>query len=109
MAKQDESKPGMAAEIIDPPETELIPFEPMEQEEIKILSLKTDKSLQEALTMVENALILVDKLRDFCIARSKVNDWLETGGNPYFTDAGCQRFRGAAPTAAGMARREILT
>lgn len=76
-------------EVIEVPAT----AETLEQEEFSLLKIGSEKEFTEALTKVDNALKLVDQLRGFCLQRSKPNDWLDTGGNPYFTDAGCNRFR----------------
>jgi hypothetical protein len=75
----------------------------LEQEAFSISKIANEKEFAEALTKIDNALKLVDKLREFCLQRSKPNDWLDTGGNPYFTDAGCNRFR--APF--GMYERDV--
>ena len=61
----------------------------------QILRIGTDQELSEALQRVENALKLVERLQQFCIARTKANDWIDQQGNPYLSEAGSNRF--AAP------------
>jgi hypothetical protein len=96
------------SKLVDTHGEELITVEDTHELELneggfKLLSIADEKKLVEALALAENALKYVDKLREFCLARSKPNDWTNQNGNPYFGEAGCNRF--AAPF--GMFERDV--
>jgi hypothetical protein len=98
----------MENKLVDAHGEELISIEDQNELELaeggfKLLAIANEKQLDEALAMAKNALAYVDKLRTFCLERSKPNDWTNQNGNPYLGEAGCNRF--AAPF--GMYERDI--
>jgi hypothetical protein len=72
-----------------------LPATETEDRGFQLLKIGTPQEFEAALAKVENALKLIDKLRGFCIARTRANDWLNQSGNPYLTESGTNRF--AAP------------
>lgn len=82
--------------LTDEPETLPIALTEVEEgEKFSILKFETDKDLNDALDSAGRALQYLDELRGFVLKRTKPMDWTNQSGNPYFGEAGCNRF--AAP------------
>ena len=82
-------------EIIQEVEEMDLPIQEDRHESFSVLKIKNAKELEEALTRMDSALAYIDEVRNFVIKRTKPNDWTDQSGNPYFGEAGCNRF--AAP------------
>ena len=59
-----------------------------------LIKLPDEASLDQKLVLAQQAIHFVSKLRDFVLRNSRPNDWMLQNGNPYFCEAGCNRFAG---------------
>jgi hypothetical protein len=63
-----------------------------ESESFSLVKFASKESLAKALASAENAFLYLDKMREFVMSRTKPNDFTNQSGNPYFGEAGCNRF-----------------
>lgn len=60
---------------------------------LKFLNLPNKEELDRALVSMDNAIEFVEKVQGAVLKRSRPGDWVFRDGKPYFTEAGCNRFR----------------
>lgn len=59
-----------------------------------LIKIPNDEELTKAIENMKRALTYIEFVQNAVIARSKPGDWVLRDGKPYFTEAGCNRFRG---------------
>lgn len=84
----------------EPKEEALIPIEEIETPEMQeveggfqLLKIPNDEELTKAVGSMENAIKFVERIQAAVLQRTRPGDWVLRDGKPYFTEAGCNRFR----------------